>query len=185
MGICPASTSSFAKKIKLFSGPSTRRWPRFNIDSLPALNSICSGSGSEMQISNVSRGGALLKTRERLMPGAKIQFRFFVSGDEIRLAGFVLRSALAVPRTLPRYQTAVVFDRPFHIPEGRPAARTCAAQTVWIEPSSPAAISPVIADPASISSEEQAAALSLTILSYSICNTPSRVLYEMLSRNSW
>jgi hypothetical protein len=138
-----------------------------------------------MQISNVSRGGALLKTRERLMTGAKIHFRFYVSGDEIRIAGFVLRSARTVPRTLPRYQTAVVFDRPFQVPEGRSAARTCAAQTAWIEPSSPAGISPLIDDPAALSSEGQTAALSLTILSYSICNTPSRVLYEMLSRNNW
>jgi len=185
MGTYPASTSSSAVKIKLFSGPSTRRWPRFDIDDVPALNSVCSGSGSEMQIRNISRGGALLKTRERLMPGAKIQFRLLVSGDELRLAGFVLRSSLAVPRTLPRYQTAVVFDRPIQIPEGRPAAGTGAAQTVWIEPSSPAGIPPAIANPASLSTEGQAAALSLTILSYSICNKPHRVLYEMLSRNCW
>jgi hypothetical protein len=185
MGTCPASTSSSAVKIRLFSGPSTRRWPRFDIDDVPKLNSVCSGSGTEMQIRNISRGGALLKTRERLMPGAKMQFRLLVSGDEIRLAGFVLRSSLVVPRTLPRYQTAVVFDRPFQIPEGRPPAGTCAVQTAWDEPSSPAGISPVIADPASISSEGQAAALSLTILSYSICNTPPRLLYEMLSRNNW
>ncbi len=185
MGIYPASTSSSAMKIKLFSGPSTRRWPRFDIDAVPALNGVCSGSGSEMRLSNISCGGALLKTRERLMPGAKIRFRFVVSGEEIRLAGFVLRSSPAVPRTLPRFQTAVVFDRPFQIPEDRPAAGTCASQALRIEPSSLAGISPVVAGPGLRYAAGPADALSAIILSYRICNTPSRLLCEMFGMNSW
>lgn len=110
------STGSLAAKIKLFTGPGTRRWPRFNIEDVPSVKGIHSNAGSEIQVANISRGGALLQTRKRLAPGTRIRLEVVTVEDRFPLAGFVLRSCMSSPNGTPRYQAAVAFDTPLQIP---------------------------------------------------------------------
>jgi hypothetical protein len=138
-----------------------------------------------MQICNISRGGALLRTRGHLMPGAKVQLEFVILEDAFRLAGFVLRSSLASPKTLPRYQTAVVFDRPLQVPDYEPETKAYAPQASDLEPSPFVMIPEGIVDLACWHVGHGVPALSAAILSYSFCNTPHRVPYEMLRMNDW
>jgi hypothetical protein len=109
-----------AVKIKLFTGPGTRRWPRFNIADAPSLKGIRSSAGSEIRVANISRGGALLQTRKRLAPGTRIQLKLMIVEGEIPLTGFVLRSSISSPKGMPRYQAAVAFDSPLRLFDGQP-----------------------------------------------------------------
>src|SRR5512135_796775 len=59
------STRSSPQKIRLFSGPGTRRWPRFDISDVPSIAGVSSETGSRIKVVNISQGGALLQTAER------------------------------------------------------------------------------------------------------------------------
>lgn len=102
-------------KIKLFSGPGTRQWPRFNIADVPLIKEIRSNTGSRLRVINISRGGAFLWTKRCLIHGTRINLRVMTSEEVFPLAGSVLRSLVFASKWMPRYQTAVAFDRPLQI----------------------------------------------------------------------
>lgn len=101
--------------IKLFSGPGTRKWPRFNTADVPLIKEIRSNRGSRLRAVNISRGGALLRTKRRLIRGTLIKLKVITSEEVIPLSGSVLRSSVFAQKSLPRYHAAVVFDRPLQI----------------------------------------------------------------------
>jgi len=107
--------SCFPAKIKLFSGPGTRKWPRFNIADVSLIKDVRSNGGSRLRVVNISRGGALLRTNRRLICGTLIKLKVITSADVIPLSGSVLRSSVFAPKLLPRYHAAVAFDRPLQI----------------------------------------------------------------------
>jgi hypothetical protein len=122
------------------------------------VKSICSNAESEMQIANISRGGALLRSRWPLVPRTKVQLEFVIPGGVIQLAGFVLRSSISSPRGMPRFQTAVAFDRPLQILDYQPP--------------------PMV-------HTSQASAFSAAIASVSICNVLDAAQCELLKLNDW
>jgi hypothetical protein len=106
---------SIPSKIKLFSGPGTRKWPRFNIADVPLIKEVQSNTGSRLRIINISRGGAFLWTKRRLIRGVLIRLKVITSEEVIPLSASVLRSLVFASKWMPRYQSAVVFDRPLQI----------------------------------------------------------------------
>ena len=107
------SAGNFVEKIKLFSGPGTRQWPRFLVADIPSIRSIHSNAGSEINVTNISRGGALLRTNRRMAPCTRIQLNFELAECTIQLTAAVLRSSISSQEGRERYQAAVAFDRPF------------------------------------------------------------------------
>lgn len=102
-------------KIKLFSGHGTRQWPRFNIEDVPLIKEVLSSAGSRLRVANISRGGALLWTKKRMLRSTLIKLKVITSEEVIPLSGSVLRSSVFAPKLMPRYQAAVAFDRPLQI----------------------------------------------------------------------
>ncbi len=100
-----------ANKIRLFAGPGTRQWPRFTVADKSSHMNVVSGSGFETSLVNISRGGALLRTRARIASGTTISLHFRIAEQDIPLSGFVLRSTISASNKPPRYETAVVFNR--------------------------------------------------------------------------
>jgi hypothetical protein len=107
------SAGNYTEKIKLFSGPGTRQWPRFLVADIPSIRSIQSNAGSEINVANISRGGALLRTHRRMAPCTRIQLNFELAEGTIQLTAAVLRSSISSREGRERYQAAVAFDRPF------------------------------------------------------------------------
>jgi hypothetical protein len=112
MGYCAGLT---ARRIELFSGPGTRRWPRFGALEVPRIKGIKSDAEPRIRIVNVSRGGALLITRRRLARGLTIQLDLSLAEGIIVLTGLVLRSSVSFLRGIRQWQAAVAFDRPLEI----------------------------------------------------------------------
>jgi hypothetical protein len=115
MEITNESVGCVSGKIKLFSGPGTRQWPRFNITDVPFIKEVSSYAGSRLRIANISRAGALLLTKGRLIRGTRLKLKVVTSEGTIPLFASVLRSLVFTPKGIPRYQAAVVFDRPLQI----------------------------------------------------------------------
>jgi hypothetical protein len=69
---------------------------------------------------DISRGGALLRTRRHLVPGTSLRLNIVTTDGNIPVAGFVLRSSGLNPKEGLPCRTAVSFDRPISIPDHRP-----------------------------------------------------------------
>jgi hypothetical protein len=107
-------------KISLFSGPGTRRWPRFRLSDIPSISAVRSASGFRVDVVDISRGGALLLTPRRLAPGTSLRLNIITTEGDIPLSGFVLRSTGLGTRGALPFRTAVSFDRPLGIPDRLP-----------------------------------------------------------------
>jgi hypothetical protein len=118
------SAGNFTAKIKLFSGPGTRQWPRFPVADIPSIRSIHSNAGSEIKVANISRGGALLRTHRRMAPCTRIQLNFELAECTIQLTAAVLRSSISSQEGRARYQAAVAFDRPLQFSNGQRSPAT-------------------------------------------------------------
>jgi hypothetical protein len=179
------STSSFAKKIKLFSGPGTRRLPRFNISDIPSIRGVSSNAGFGIKVANISRGGALLQVRERLAPRARIQLNLVIAEGVIQLTGFVLRSSISSPKGMPRYQAAVAFNSPLQILDGQqgPTADTSRAPVFQ---SPPFDVFPSDSGESLYNRVQDGdSAMIAAFLAVSVCNAQDAALHEMLKLNHW
>jgi hypothetical protein len=115
MESCAGPTSSSTKKIILFSGPGTRRWPRFSVSEVPWIKNVSIGSGARTNVVNVSRGGTLLQTRRRIARGTGVDLHLNTAEGTVQLTGLVLRSSISSLKGIPQYHAAVAFDRPLNI----------------------------------------------------------------------
>ena len=106
-------------KIRLFSGPGTRQWTRYRISDAPSIHGIRSAAGTRIDVVDISRGGTLLLTPRRLVPGTRIRLNVETSEGSVPVAGLVLRSSKSNPEGGPQYQAAVVFDCPLKFPDDR------------------------------------------------------------------
>ena len=104
-------------KINLFSGPGTRRWPRFRLSDITSIGEVRSAAGFRVDVVNISRGGALFLTPRRLVPGTSIRLNIVTSEGNIPISGFVLRSSGIGSQGVLSCRTAVSFDRPLRILE--------------------------------------------------------------------
>jgi hypothetical protein len=119
-----------------------------------------------MEVVNISRGGALLQTRRRLVPGTKIHLEFEIVEGRIRVSSYVLRSAISSARRIPRYQAAVVFSSPLLIVDAQPQPLNF----------------PEVSTP--LFSGESAVSAAILVFRLSRIR-PDPVLQEMLSLNTW
>ena len=85
--------------------------PRRPVSAFPSLNRATFLDGSEAHLLNLSRGGALLQTKARMVKGATICLRLVAADAVFLLRGQVLRSrASYFDRSCLLYESAVVFD---------------------------------------------------------------------------
>ena len=184
MESCTGSTRASAQKIKLFSGPGTRRWHRFEISEVPSITDVSSDTGSRVRVINISRGGALLQTNELTAPRSKIQLNFDTSGGVIPLTGFVLRSSVSYPKGVPQYQAAVAFDCLLPIIDASPEPTADTSQTP-LESSQSGEFPPDSGEsPRRLIQGEDAAIIS-AFLAISPCSEKGETLDEMSRLNDW
>lgn len=110
-----AGSKNSGQKIRLFSGPGTRLWPRYDISEVPSITRVSSRSGSKIKLVNISRGGALLQTNQRIAPRTMMRLDFDTTEHIIQFSCVVLRSSVSYLKGMPRYQAAVAFDRMLEI----------------------------------------------------------------------
>jgi hypothetical protein len=179
------STSCHAIKIKLFSGPGTRRWSRFEIAEVPSIKSVTSGTGSALKVINISRGGALLRTMRRLPPSTRIQINLALAGGVVQLTSYVLRSSLSSQNGLPRYQSAVAFDRPLRFLDGHQQPTFDIPQYPIFEPSSFDVCSFESMIPRHKPVQDRTSDVVAAFFALRACSQQDAALREMLNLNDW
>jgi len=102
---------SLNRKGRRGTGANRRQAPRLSPEKVTSLISV----STEMRVVNISRGGALLETEARLVPGTRIVLKVVTVEGAIRIAGQVLRSSVSSLIGNPKYQSAVAFETPLGI----------------------------------------------------------------------
>ena len=92
-----------------------RQYPRLKPFAVPFLKSVVFNQGGEARVLNISRGGILLETEVRLRPQMKILLKLATSDGVIKMEGHILRSSISSLNGVPRYQSAIAFEHPFHM----------------------------------------------------------------------
>jgi hypothetical protein len=179
------STSSSAKRIKLFSGPGTRRWPRFNISEVPSIKGISLNSGARIKVVNMSRGGALLQTRRRIARGTEINLNLNMAEGTVQLTGLVLRSSISSLKGIPQYHAAVAFDRPLKIFDEPPGPIADASQAPVFKSSPSGLFPPDRRDASHEPIKDGDSAMIAAFFAISFCHAPDAALDEMSSLNDW
>lgn len=122
-------------------GAERRKSERFPASAIPDLKSVqLSGTESEVELVNVSRGGALLEGMTRLTPRSPISIRIIAGGHNFLLRGRVLRSEVCgYSGAKLKYQTALRFDEEFALlPVNSSEPVRLAADIVDLQPPPPA-----------------------------------------------
>ena len=98
-----------------------RQYLRLKPSAVPFLKSVVFNQGLEAQVVNISRGGILLETDERLKPQTEILLKLVTTYGVIRTEGLIIRSAISSLNRIPRYKSAIAFEQPFHMLDDLPA----------------------------------------------------------------
>ena len=107
-----------------------RRAPRLAPSAFPELKSARLLAGPEVQLINLSRGGALLESDTRIIPGANICIRLVAADAVFLLRGRVLRSRASHLRgSALIYECAVAFDEEFPLLPGSEEVASTVAET--------------------------------------------------------
>jgi len=87
------------KKNNVFIGDADRRaLPRLPPEAFASLKGEFLGSGTSVKFINISSGGALVESEERLAPSAKIYLRITSTEGTLLLRGRILRSVSEHPK---------------------------------------------------------------------------------------
>ena len=118
------------------SGSERRRTFRFPPNAVPGLKTVHLGSGPEVELVNISRGGALLESTSRLTPSSNISLRLVAGESSFVIRGRVIRSQVAgFLGSMLKYRSAIQFTQEFVLlPE---------AESPSIEPDAAAYTKPV------------------------------------------
>ena len=92
-----------------------RQYIRLKPAAVPFLKSVAFNQGFEAQVVNISRGGILLETDVRLRPQMKILLKLVTTEGVIKMEGQIIRSSISSLNGVPRYQSAIAFEHPFHM----------------------------------------------------------------------
>ena len=92
-----------------------RQYLRLKPSVVPFLKSVAFNHGLEAQVVNISRGGILLETEVRLRPQMKIFLKLVTTDGVIKMEGQIIRSSISSLNGVPRYQSAIAFEHPFHM----------------------------------------------------------------------
>jgi len=103
------------KKKRRIPDSDRRRWPRLKPSAVPFLKAVTLSQRTEVQAIDISRGGMLLETEVRLRPQMKIFLKLVTSEGIIKMEGSVIRSSITSLAGVPKYQSAIAFEHPFHM----------------------------------------------------------------------
>jgi hypothetical protein len=93
-----------------------RRSHRFPPQAIPGLKAVHLGTGPEVELVNISRGGALLESTTRLPPSTNICLRLVAGASSFVLRGRILRSHVAgYLGNMLKYQSAISFSQEFSL----------------------------------------------------------------------
>jgi hypothetical protein len=179
------STGHSEQKIKLFSGPGTRRWPRFTISEMPSITGVRSNSGARIRIVNISRGGALLQTNERTALRMKIQLKLDTAEGTMQLSSFVLRSSVSFLKGMPHYQAAIVFDHPLQMFDDLQRSTAGTSQTRALESPKSGAFPSDSSESLYESIQAEDSSIISAFLAIGLCNARDSELDEMFKMNDW
>jgi hypothetical protein len=97
-------------------GEEKRSSPRLPPSAIAALKSARIVAGPEVVLINISRGGALIETEARLMPGSTANIRLVAADAVFLIRGRVLRSqARSFQGPVLRFHCAIAFDEDFSL----------------------------------------------------------------------
>jgi hypothetical protein len=92
------------------SGAERRRWSRQPADTLPNVKAALK-SGVEVELINLSRGGAQFRTPNRLLPGLNVSLKLVTADGALTVQGKVMRSAMVRMRSGSLgYEVGIAFD---------------------------------------------------------------------------
>jgi hypothetical protein len=87
-----------------------RTWSRLPADALPDVK-VALKSGTEVELMDVSRGGAQFRTAHRLLPGLNVTLRLITSDGEMKVQCRVARSSMVrLESGALGYEVGVAFD---------------------------------------------------------------------------
>ena len=104
---------SGSKKRKNFQITDERRKaPRLDAESIPFLIGAYQVGGPEVKLINISRGGALIESREPLAKGSEICLQLVTAGKVYLIRGRILRYYISfIAGNALRYRSAIAFDK--------------------------------------------------------------------------
>ncbi|HTY63560.1 MAG TPA: hypothetical protein VMG30_15035 [Acidobacteriota bacterium] len=179
------STSSPAKRIMLFSGPGTRRWPRINISEITSIKGIRLISGARIRIVNMSRGGVLLQTRRHIARGTEIDLILNMAEGTVQLTGWVLRSTFSSKKGIPQYHAAVAFNHILNIFDELPWPVSDASQAPAFKSSPSGPFPPDRWDAWHKPFQDEESAMIAAFFAITFYNAPDAALDEMSRLNDW
>ena len=93
-----------------------RTAPRFDASAIPAFKSIHQVGGPEVKLINISRRGALIESRERILPGPSTSLRIVTAEAVYIIKGRVVHYSIhSRNHKEVHYHSAIVFDEDFTI----------------------------------------------------------------------
>ena len=102
------------KKNNVYIGDADRRAsPRLPPEAFPSLKGTFLSSGASVEFINISSGGALVESEERLAPNTKIRLKITSTEGTFMLQGRILRSTISQLKGTPRYRCGIAFDDKF------------------------------------------------------------------------
>jgi hypothetical protein len=190
-----AKTATDKKKKGAERRTSCRKPP----SAIPTLKKVSLSSGLEVTLINISRGGALIESNNRICPTTTICLRMVTAEGVYQLFGRVLRSRVCGLGAGLRYQSAVAFHNELPLlledtgVEARHEAPAVVAVPSSVQPEPAAAPLPVpvpatepCQEPCTASAEEPATSETDEILTLTACVPPlGPDLRQMFSANNW
>lgn len=102
------------KKDNVFIAHAERRAsPRLPPEAFPSLNGAFLRSGASVELIDISSGGALVESEERLAPNTKICLKITTDKGTLTLHGRILRSIISQLKGTLRYRSGIAFDDKF------------------------------------------------------------------------
>jgi hypothetical protein len=92
-----------------------RQAHRFDASSISSLKSVHLGEGPEIKLINISMGGALIETQERMSPGSSVSLRVVTTEAVHLIEGRILRCNANTIGEGSVFQSAVTFNKDFTI----------------------------------------------------------------------
>jgi hypothetical protein len=117
-----------------------RASPRLPPEAFPTLNGAFLSNGAIIQLIDISTGGALVESEERLKPDTKICLQICTTEGTFTLLGRILRSTISRLEGGPCYRSRIAFDDKFPLQ----AASSSPSTTEDIEAATGQSITPTI-----------------------------------------
>jgi hypothetical protein len=123
-----------------------RTSPRLPPDAFPSLSGAYLRGDSSVNLIDISTGGALVESEERLAPSTKICLKVVTTDGTFMLHGRVLRSTISQLKGGPRYRSGIAFDREFPLRAGNSGLATSPGVEAAAEPQIPLSVPPLQAE---------------------------------------